>query len=132
MWLSTALFVPISVFTYYSEELFRAIGQNPEIAPLSSMFAKICLPGMWLSSYGYCYSRYFYMNQNLIPDITSKLLATFVHSILSYHLAVTCGMRNKGVAISTSTQFAIRYLVMQVFYLCEPTKDSERVSVLDY
>lgn len=93
------------------EAMVRAFGQDEETAAAAGTYVKVCIPGVLLYSWQTCYSRFLSGQRITVVPMYSNITATIVHVGLSIVLTVNGGMGLMGIAIASSVQFAVRFIM---------------------
>ena len=108
--------IPVSLITYYSDELLISIGQNPDVSRKAGQYCLACLPGLLMSGLNDLQSCYL----NTLNFSHFPMICLMVSLIL--HLALCNIMVNQdhlgivGVGLSMSISNCMSYLLM-FFYI---------------
>lgn len=110
--LSTAIFGPVLVLLQFAYYPFRYwFGLSEAQAELAALYIRIMTPSMLFYVWGASYWSLVAAIGKPQYGLYSMVIASVSHWTLAYVLAVGCGWKMVGVAIASSVQFVIRFVV---------------------
>ena len=111
LYLNTIVFFVLAIPLALTKEMVVALGQTEETGRLAATYVHIMIPGVLTYSWQSCYSRYLSGQRITVVPMYANITATIVHVTLVLLLTVQHGMGITGVAIASSIQFFVRFLV---------------------
>jgi Na+-driven multidrug efflux pump len=88
-----------------------AMGMSPKVAESASTYVLILIPGVLTYCWQSCYIRFLSGQRITIVGMYANIIATLVHILLSILLTQHLDLGITGVAIASSVQFMVRFLV---------------------
>jgi|LauGreDrversion4_2_1035121.scaffolds.fasta_scaffold331640_2 Na+-driven multidrug efflux pump len=117
LYLTTMVFFALALPLIYTKEMVMSLGQDEPTATAAATYVHIMIPGGLVYSWQSCYSRFLSGQRITVISMYANISATLVHVMLALLLTVQNGMGIKGIAIASSTQFFVRYLVTITYVL---------------
>jgi Na+-driven multidrug efflux pump len=115
LYLTTIVFSVLALPLIFTKEMVMGLGQTEETGRLAATYVHIMIPGVLTYSWQSCYSRFLSGQRVTVVPMYANITATAVHVSLVLLLTVQQGMGITGVAIASSTQFFVRYLVTVIY-----------------
>ncbi|TNV80766.1 hypothetical protein FGO68_gene5312 [Halteria grandinella] len=116
IYLIIILYIPQSFLLYrYTETVFLNLGIDPAIASQGALYVRICLYGHLFLNISNCYQKYLSAQREVKMQMLANLVSLFSHTFLIYILVINRGMGIEGVALATSINYFLRFIILQVF-----------------
>mmetsp|Transcript_38177 Transcript_38177/g.36534 ORF Transcript_38177/g.36534 Transcript_38177/m.36534 type:complete len:178 (-) Transcript_38177:65-598(-) len=115
----------LSLILLWVYDIYIFIGQDPDVARNASIYVRCAIPGQMFYSQYCCQQRLLYGQRNFIIPMYATITATVAHLIVVLTLVYGLGWDMWAIAIASSFQFFVRYLVTKI---CMERSDSFKES----
>eukprot|EP00347_Sterkiella_histriomuscorum_P010943 403374339 len=127
LYLTTMIFIPLSIPLWFCEYGFIYLGQDPYVSEQAAIYVKICMPGILLFTYGSCLGRFCSGHRETRFGLASNLIASVIHFFIAYFLAIYLKWEMTGIAIASCIHFVIRFLI---YIVCISLSQKVRQSIV--
>ena len=104
----------------FSEKLFMALGQHPEVSAMTAIQVRLLLPSVFLQGLYDLWKRWLACQCLTFVPMVCMIVGAFAHIPLCYICVHTFDMGVSGLAVASCIKDAIFMLTIYTYARCSP------------
>ncbi|MCJ1456340.1 hypothetical protein MMC28_006701 [Mycoblastus sanguinarius] len=113
-----ALYIPVIIIWFFSEPLFKALGQGDQLSHDSARFLWCLMPGGLGYIYFECLKKYLQAQEIMRPGTYVLLITSPINAGLNFLLVYTFKMGLLGAPVATGISYWLSFLLLLAYARC--------------
>lgn len=121
MFVITLMCIPIALLWFNTEQIFRSLKQDPEIAAQAGLYLRWLIPSILPYGLLQCQLRFLQTQNNIWPLVISTAITSLVHFLVCWAFVLGLDSGSKGAALSIAISYWINVLILVIYIKFSPS-----------